>query len=180
MTPDNDAVRHYNTRPRNPAPANNNIVDQIKNPCIMLPRNVVLIPACAVLLSGSDAFAPAARQPQSPRVSSTEVGMSNGGRREFVSKFAKVASAAVLVGGTAGANGLDFDAFAAGEVAKDVEKCNPKLDPKCIPKLSDDEALCQYGGSGQKRGEACRRVKQAGGTLPEVKKEKSLGGAYAM
>ena len=146
----------------------------------MLPRNVVLIPACAVLLAGSDAFAPAA-QPQSSRVSSTEIGMSNGGRREFVSKFATFASAAaVLAGDVAGAGALDFDAFERGEVEKDVQKCNPKLDPKCIPKLSDDEALCQYGGSGQKRGEACRRVKQAGGALPEVKKERSLGGAYAM
>ncbi|EJK65948.1 hypothetical protein THAOC_13151 [Thalassiosira oceanica] len=145
----------------------------------MLPRNVVLIPACAVLLAGSDAFAPAV-QPQSARVSSTQIGMSNVDRREFASRFAILASGAVLAGDIVGANALDFDAFEKGEVEKDVEKCNPKLDPKCIPKLSDDEALCQYGGSGQKRGEACRRVKQAGGTLPEVKKEKSLGGAYAM
>jgi len=46
--------------------------------------------------------------------------------------------------------------------------------------LLEDEALCQYGSSGEARGEACLRVRKAGGKLPEVKKEKSLGGAYAM
>jgi hypothetical protein len=43
-----------------------------------------------------------------------------------------------------------------------------------------DEALCQYGKSGQARGEACQRVKNLGGKLPEINKVKSLGGAYAM
>mmetsp|Transcript_26969 Transcript_26969/g.48974 ORF Transcript_26969/g.48974 Transcript_26969/m.48974 type:complete len:88 (+) Transcript_26969:401-664(+) len=81
---------------------------------------------------------------------------------------------------TTSANALDFDAFEKGIVETDTQKCDPKRDPKCIPKLSDDEALCQYGGGGNARGEACRRVKNAGGKLPEVKKEKSLGGAYAM
>ena len=46
--------------------------------------------------------------------------------------------------------------------------------------LPEDETLCQYGSSGEARGEACLRVRKAGGKLPEVKKEKSLGGAYAM
>ena len=46
--------------------------------------------------------------------------------------------------GAAGA--LDFDAFERGEIASDTAKCDPKRDPKCIPKLSSDEALCQYGG----------------------------------
>jgi len=77
-------------------------------------------------------------------------------------------------------NALDFDAFEKGEIAEDTAKCDPKRDPKCIPKLSKDEALCQYGGGGDARGEACMRVRKAGGKLPEVKKEKSLGGAYAM
>jgi len=62
----------------------------------------------------------------------------------------------------------------------DKKNCNPKLDPKCAPKLSADEAMCQYGQSGEARGEACKRVKAAGGKMPSVKKEKSLGGAYAM
>jgi hypothetical protein len=48
------------------------------------------------------------------------------------------------------------------------------------PKLTSDEALCQYGGGGNARGEACKRVRAEGGVLPTVKKEKSLGGAYAM
>ena len=88
----------------------------------------------------------------------------------------------MLVGFTGGssANALDFDAFEKAEEDKDQKNCNPKLDPKCIPKLTDDEALCQYGGGGRARGEACMRIKKAGGKLPEVKKEKSLGGAYAM
>ncbi len=77
-------------------------------------------------------------------------------------------------------NALDFDAFERGEIATDTAKCDPKKDPKCIPKLSSDEALCQYGGGGNARGEACMRVRAAGGKLPTVKKEKSLGGAYAM
>jgi hypothetical protein len=77
-------------------------------------------------------------------------------------------------------NALDFDAFEKGEIATDTAKCDPKKDPKCIPKLSSDEALCQYGGGGNARGEACMRVRAAGGKLPTVKKEKSLGGAYAM
>jgi hypothetical protein len=42
--------------------------------------------------------------------------------------------------------------------------CNPKYDPKCVPELTKDEALCQYGQSGGKdRSEACRRVKEAKG-----------------
>ena len=101
-------------------------------------------------------------------------------RRNFLNNISKVAAGAVLVGFGNNANALDFDAFEKGEIANDTAKCDPKKDPKCIPKLTEDEALCQYGGSGQKRGEACRRVKQAGGALPEVKKERSLGGAYAM
>ncbi len=40
-------------------------------------------------------------------------------------------------------NALDFDAFERGEIATDTAKCDPKKDPKCIPKLSSDEALCQ-------------------------------------
>lgn len=76
---------------------------------------------------------------------------------------------------------LDMDAFVNQELANDEAKCNPKLDSKCIPKLSTDEALCKYGQSGSSaRSEACKRVKSGGGSLPEKTKEKSLGGAYAM
>jgi hypothetical protein len=75
---------------------------------------------------------------------------------------------------------LDFDAFEKGTIDSDTKNCNPKLDPKCQPKLSPDEALCQYGNSGKARGEACKRIRDAGGKLPDVQKVRSLGGAYAM
>jgi hypothetical protein len=83
--------------------------------------------------------------------------------------------------GASAANALDMDAFANSQIEADTKNCNPKLDPKCIPKLTTDEALCKYGQSGQARGEACKRVKQAGGEMPSAKPAgKSLGGAYAM
>lgn len=75
---------------------------------------------------------------------------------------------------------LDIEAFANSELDKDQKNCNPKFDPKCAPKLTQDEALCKYGQSGNARGEACKRVKQAGGELPQATKERSLGGAYAI
>jgi hypothetical protein len=98
-------------------------------------------------------------------------------RRTFLGNFGTIAGIVSLPTIT---QALDFDAFEKGLVESDTKNCNPKLDPKCIPKLTPDEALCQYGKSGQARGEACMRVKQAGGKLPGVTKEKSLGGAYAM
>merc|ERR1712232_237800 len=102
-------------------------------------------------------------------------------RRKFLRNFSEAASATMAVGFTGNAaSALDMDAFEKSIVASDTEKCDPKKDPKCIPKLSDDEALCQYGGGGNARGEACMRVKKAGGKLPEINKEKSLGGVYAM
>lgn len=79
------------------------------------------------------------------------------------------------------ANALDMDAFMNSELDKDQKNCNPKLDRKCAPQLTKDQALCQYGQSGNARGEACKRVKEAGGQLPSGKPQgKSLGGAYAM
>ena len=112
--------------------------------------------------------------------SSTSIMMTNN-RRNFINNISKVATGALVFGITSSsANALDFDSFANSEIANDTQKCDPKKDPKCIPKLSEDEALCQYGSSGEARGEACLRVRKAGGKLPEVKKEKSLGGAYAM
>lgn len=92
----------------------------------------------------------------------------------------------LLVAGTVAASaskpafGLDMDAFTSSELDKDKTNCDPKRDPKCIPKLSSDEALCKYGQSGEARGEACKKVKAAGKALPSTTKEKSLGGAYAM
>jgi hypothetical protein len=51
------------------------------------------------------------------------------------------------------------------QLEADTTNCDPKRDPKCIPKLNSDEALCKYGQSGAARGEACKRVKEAGGSL---------------
>ena len=73
-----------------------------------------------------------------------------------------------------------FSFFCLSQLDSDTKNCDPKRDSKCIPKLSSDEALCKYGQSGNARGEACRRVKAAGGELPKASKEKSLGGAYAI
>jgi hypothetical protein len=87
------------------------------------------------------------------------------------------------VTGVAGsaASALDMDAFAASTLENDKKNCDPKKDPKCIPKISADQALCTYGQSGAARGEACKRVKAAGGSLPSAASQgRSLGGAYAM
>ena len=75
-----------------------------------------------------------------------------------------------------------FILFRLLQLDADTKNCNPKLDSKCIPKLSPDEAMCKYGQSGDARGDACRRVKEAGGKLPTSSGApvKSLGGAYAM
>lgn len=67
------------------------------------------------------------------------------------------------------------------QLESDTTNCDPKRDSKCIPKLTQDEALCKYGQTGNARGEACKRVKEAGGSLPKSGGQvKSLGGAYAM
>lgn len=79
------------------------------------------------------------------------------------------------------ANALDMDAFMNAEIAADSKNCDPKRDPKCVPKLTEDEALCQYGmvGGAAKVG-ACKRVKAAGGKVAPPPQGKSPGGAYAM
>ena len=93
-------------------------------------------------------------------------------RRIILNDFSKAAGA-MLIGFTAettAANALDFDAFEKGEVERDTKQCNPKLDPKCIPELTHDEALCKYGVPGaDERSAACRRVRDAGGALPGSK-----------
>ena len=90
------------------------------------------------------------------------------------------AGTAAALAGPSVSSTLDMDAFMNAELDKDKKNCNPKTDPKCAPKLNQDEALCVYGQSGNARAEACKRVKAAGGKLPSVSKEKSLGGAYAI
>jgi hypothetical protein len=94
----------------------------------------------------------------------------------------------VLIGGSLAfmsgpinANALDMDAFANRELENDKKNCDPKRDPKCAPAMTADEAMCKYGQSGEKRGEACKRVKEGGGSLNKGGSQgKSLGGAYAM
>mmetsp|Transcript_29234 Transcript_29234/g.62163 ORF Transcript_29234/g.62163 Transcript_29234/m.62163 type:complete len:179 (-) Transcript_29234:304-840(-) len=95
-------------------------------------------------------------------------------RRDIIDSFANFAIGAALtsvVGIGGEANALDFDSFEKGLIEKDTTECNPKLDPKCIPKLTADEALCKYGVPGaDARSAACLRVRDAGGQLPGGKK----------
>lgn len=101
--------------------------------------------------------------------------------RRCFGKFITTAALTGIMGSGGKVNALDFDSFERGLIEKDTNQCDPKRDPKCIPKLTKDEALCQYGGGGKERGLACRRVKEAGGKLPDAQPQvKSLGGAYAM
>ena len=148
----------------------------------MTTRNLFIIASIFYAGSGAQAFTTNTTPVSSSRThttSSTSIMMNN--RRNFINNISKVASGALVFGITSSsANALDFDSFANAEIESDTKSCDPKKDPKCIPKLSEDEALCQYGSSGEARGEACLRVRKSGGKLPEVKKEKSLGGAYAM
>merc|ERR1719203_2658459 len=67
---------------------------------------------------------------------------------------------AVAVVSVTPVNALDMEAFANRELVNDTKNCDPKKDPKCIPPLTSDEALCKYGQSGEARGEACKRVKE--------------------
>ncbi|KAL7474879.1 hypothetical protein ACHAW6_000825 [Cyclotella cf. meneghiniana] len=101
-------------------------------------------------------------------------------RREFVDGITRAivvgtaTTAGFAIGGTTfhdnDADALDMDIFEKSLIEKDTAQCNPKLDPKCIPKLTPDEALCKYGVSGSDaRTAACKRVRDAGGLLPESK-----------
>ena len=105
-----------------------------------------------------------------------------GHRRQLL--LASIASLAALGSGAAAlptaAHALDMDAFMNQEIQADTQNCDPKKDPKCKPKLSGDEALCQYGQVGKARSEACKRVKEAGGQVIQSSGGKSLGGAYAI
>lgn len=104
-----------------------------------------------------------------------------GRRKALQSILAGAAVSATAAGFPTASSALDMDAFANGQLEADKKACNPKLDPKCAPKMTEAEALCKYGQSGGKaRAEACKKVKQQGGELPSASKEKSLGGAYAI
>mmetsp|Transcript_403 Transcript_403/g.915 ORF Transcript_403/g.915 Transcript_403/m.915 type:complete len:172 (-) Transcript_403:233-748(-) len=95
-------------------------------------------------------------------------------RREMIGIISKAAiGTAALVGSTtfpSPASALDMDSFERSLIEKDTTQCDSKLDAKCIPKLTPDEALCKYGVSGaDARTAACRRVRDAGGQLPTSK-----------
>lgn len=80
---------------------------------------------------------------------------------------------------TTAANALDMDAFMNSEIEADKKNCDPKRDPKCVPKLTKDEALCQYGmEGGTAKVEACKRARAAGGQVTQKAQGKSPGGAY--
>ena len=64
---------------------------------------------------------------------------------------------------------------------KDTKNCDPKLDRKCAPKMSDTEALCKYGQGGKAKAAACKELRESGKEVPTAAPAgKSLGGAYAM
>mmetsp|Transcript_24388 Transcript_24388/g.51444 ORF Transcript_24388/g.51444 Transcript_24388/m.51444 type:complete len:142 (+) Transcript_24388:130-555(+) len=132
----------------------------------MSPRNSFLSAALlSSLLAGNGilAFAPVAPARSSSSSLKMMDSSSSPDRRNFLNNFGTLAAGAIFVGvaGVNDANALDFDAFEKAEIASDTKNCDPKRDPKCQPKLSDDEALCQYGSGGQARGEACQRVRKA-------------------
>ena len=51
-----------------------------------------------------------------------------------------------------------MDAFANSQIEADKKNCDPKRDPKCAPKLSEDEALCRFGSPTPATGQACVRA----------------------
>lgn len=123
--------------------------------------------AKAVSATRSTSRAPFTAQPEEPVF---------GRRRALESILGGVFTATAATA----ANALDMDAFASSTLDSDKKSCDPKKDPKCVPQLTSDQAMCTYGMSGEARGEACKRVKAAGGDMPTKSKEKSMGGAYAM
>ncbi|KAL3776323.1 hypothetical protein HJC23_011648 [Cyclotella cryptica] len=146
------------------------------NPCSLRTKALILLSTVGAYRTDAFTTCPCNLAAKS---STIHMSASSFNRRNFVGNFGALATGTIMSIPRV-VSALDFDAFEKGEIAADTKNCNPKLDPKCQPKLSPDEALCQYGNSGKARGEACRRVRDAGGKLRDVKKERSLGGAYAM
>ena len=88
-------------------------------------------------------------------------------RRDIINIFTQ---ATILSTASTAVHALDMDSFINNQLERDTVDCNSKLDPKCIPKLTADEALCKYGVSGSDaRLTACKRVRDAGGLLPTSK-----------
>lgn len=79
-------------------------------------------------------------------------------RSALLSLFGAAVGAAFV---PSSATALDMDAFVNSQLDNDTKNCDPKKDSKCVPKLTEDEALCKYGQSGQARGEACVRARTA-------------------
>lgn len=59
---------------------------------------------------------------------------------------------------TTSAHALDIDSFVQNELQADSVRCNDKTSKKCMPKLSEDEALCRFGQPSPRTGEACLRA----------------------
>ena len=71
-------------------------------------------------------------------------------RRELIDIIAKTTIFSILINQQPNVvNALDMESFENSLIEKDTTQCNSKEDPKCIPKLSGDEALCKYGVSGE-------------------------------
>jgi hypothetical protein len=66
-------------------------------------------------------------------------------------------AAAAATSSPAAAVALDMDAFAS-KALESGGKCDEKMDKKCRPNLSDDEALCRFGQPSKEIGEACVRA----------------------
>jgi hypothetical protein len=56
-----------------------------------------------------------------------------------------VISVTALTGMPSVSRALDMDAFANAQIEADKKGCNPKIDPKCAPKMTEAAALCKYG-----------------------------------
>jgi len=106
-------------------------------------RSLFIIAAIFYAGNGAQAFTTNTTPVSSLRsyttTSSTSIMMNN--RRNFINNISKVATGALVVGITSStANALDFDSFANSEIESDTKSCDPKKDPKCIPKLSGKSA----------------------------------------
>lgn len=75
---------------------------------------------------------------------------------EFTLMSRRSVFAVPLLIAPAAAMALDIDSFVQKEL--DNGTCNEKIDKKCKPKLSDDQALCRFGQPSQETGEACVRA----------------------
>ena len=144
----------------------------------------LMVPAAIAIVATTTsvtAFTATTTTPQQTRISKTVVHATKSNnesstRRDVINKvftaslltITSLASSSVSY--SPPSNALDIDSFENSLLEQDTTQCNPKLDPKCIPKLTPDEALCKYGVPGaDARTDACKRVRDAGGQLPTSK-----------